>query len=606
MMSQGALLAQPKACAGTCLSLVKPQCAFARRASTPVRRAGAHTVQAVASPVEAPAAAPSNARFSQAEWDAFVAGWTSQYEERAFFVEPGMVEGEIPAELQGTLLRNGPALYEIGGKSIPQPFDGDGMVATFCFPGGGAPPFFANRFVRTQAFVEEQETGKMLYRGAFSVGNPAGGGFYNPFDFSIKKPANTGVVHWAKRLLALYERDMPHELTTPTLATKGPTDCDGAIDGPFFAAHYRIFTEPDGARRLVGFNSAEAGLDNTVTVWEFDEAGNRLHRTNATFPDAAFAFLHDFAMTERSYIFVENPVRMNLGKLLTKYMFGKACIAECLGYDPSRPTKIHVIPRPGRPGSPPPGADAYRTYVAPSPFFSFHHINAWETAEGRIVLDTAAMHEGMDFSANLSSGAEYYSTDVGRGTYTRLVMTPWTGEVAEYKLMDRACEFPSVAPSVVGKPSAHAYMWGARADSKEVWGAPQVLTKVSVDPAAGVGDGRAAARASEAEVRTAVSECVFNPGPRRWAGEPIFVPRPGGEAEDDGWVLAVVFDSDTRRSELAILDARDMRAVATIKMPLMLPAGLHGSWTGEYLGAPPGQPFAPQAHDIRRGVANPN
>lgn len=39
--------------------------------------------------------------------------------------------GTIPAELSGTLLRNGPALFEIGNQAIPQPFDGDGMAAMF-------------------------------------------------------------------------------------------------------------------------------------------------------------------------------------------------------------------------------------------------------------------------------------------------------------------------------------------------------------------------------------------------------------------------------------------------------------------------------------------
>lgn len=39
------------------------------------------------------------------------------------------VEGVIPPELSGTLLRNGPALFEVGGRRITQPFDGDGMVS---------------------------------------------------------------------------------------------------------------------------------------------------------------------------------------------------------------------------------------------------------------------------------------------------------------------------------------------------------------------------------------------------------------------------------------------------------------------------------------------
>ena len=45
----------------------------------------------------------------------------------------------------------------------------------------------------------------MLYRGAFGVGNPEGGGLFNPFDISVKGVANTGVVHWGGRTLALYE-----------------------------------------------------------------------------------------------------------------------------------------------------------------------------------------------------------------------------------------------------------------------------------------------------------------------------------------------------------------------------------------------------------------
>ncbi len=36
--------------------------------------------------------------------------------------------GSIPTDLEGTLLRNGPGLFKIGGVPVSQPFDGDGMV----------------------------------------------------------------------------------------------------------------------------------------------------------------------------------------------------------------------------------------------------------------------------------------------------------------------------------------------------------------------------------------------------------------------------------------------------------------------------------------------
>lgn len=39
---------------------------------------------------------------------------------------------------------------------------------------------------------------------------------------------------------------------------------------------------------------------------------------------------------------------------------------------------------------------------------------------------------------------------------------------------NRACEFPSVAPSVVGKPHKHAYMTGSRVTGETSWGPAQV------------------------------------------------------------------------------------------------------------------------------------
>jgi carotenoid cleavage dioxygenase-like enzyme len=45
--------------------------------------------------------------------------------------------------------------------------------------------------------------------------------------------------------------------------------------------------------------------------------------------------------------------------------------------------------------------------------------------------------------------------------------------------------------------------------------------------------------------------------------EPIFVPRPGNgaaHAEDDGWVLALVYDPASDASNVTVLDARDLSA----------------------------------------------
>ena len=70
--------------------------------------------------------------------------------------------------------------------------------------------------MRSEAFVKEQQAKKMLYRGAFSVGNPSGGLFFNPFDFTVKGIANTSVLYWGGKLLALYEVRPP--MSTPAHA----------------------------------------------------------------------------------------------------------------------------------------------------------------------------------------------------------------------------------------------------------------------------------------------------------------------------------------------------------------------------------------------------
>lgn len=53
------------------------------------------------------------------------------------------------------------------------------------------------------------------------------------------------------------------------------------------------------------------------------------------------------------------------------------------------------------------------------------------------------------------------------------------------------------------------------------------------------------------------------------------MPRPGSSAEDDGWLLVLVFASASERTELAILDAQKLSQgpVATIQLPHHIPPG---------------------------------
>jgi all-trans-8'-apo-beta-carotenal 15,15'-oxygenase len=64
--------------------------------------------------------------------------------------------------------------------------------------------------------------------------------------------------------------------------------------------------------------------------------------TRRRLPGAAFGFFHDFCITDNYYVLLENPLRLDLWKLLTRYALGRACIAECLAFDARRPLKVRA------------------------------------------------------------------------------------------------------------------------------------------------------------------------------------------------------------------------------------------------------------------------
>ena len=68
----------------------------------------------------------------------------------------------------------------------------------------------------------------------------------------------------------------------------------------------------------------------------------------------------------------------------------------------------------------------------------------------------------------------------------------------------------------------------------------------------------------------------------QWVGEPVFVPRHAGAEEDDGFVLNQLYDGETDRSAIEVLDARgiDAEPLARLWMHERMPMGFHGNWLG--------------------------
>ena len=494
--------------------------------------------------------------------------WRSVYRNTTLSVtgegEPkATIVGEIPKELKGTLFRNGPGLLEIYGKKLNQFFDGDGLVYAAVFENGDVK--FRHNFVGTKGFTEEQAAQKMIYKGAFAIGNPKGDSLYNPFDFDVKNVANTGVVNWGGETYALWEGGKPHKMRSEDLKTVGEVDevLGTKLRVPQMAAHYRIWegaTEEE--KRLIGFSiESQASFPqnvNRAAFYEWDSQGKATAVNNFDVPNATFGFFHDCLVTENWYFLFQNPTSLNPQKLLTEYMFAKCALAETICMVDGKSAILHCLPRTEK------ARKIGQKAIELKPQFFFHHINAFERENGDVVLDSLPW-VFMDFSMNLDSVNPAFFNGGSRVEYTRFVVNPVRETCKQTVLNNRVGEFPTMNNKFVGRKYTHAYSAGTIVKDDVKWGPNQCLVKHTTDPN------------SEAPAQ----EQVWYYGERCFVQEPIFAPRPGATKEDEGWILQVVNDAGAETSTLHIFDALDITKgpVASVLFEgEHLPPGLHGMW----------------------------
>lgn len=490
----------------------------------------------------------SDLAYCREEWQR---GYRSLKEEFDYWIDE--VEGEIPVDLKGTLFRNGPGLFDVNGQQLQHPFDGDGMVCAIAFTDGRA--HFRSRYICTEGYLAEQQAGRILYRGVFGTDKP-GGWWSNLLDFRLKNIANTNVIYWGGKLLALWEAAEPHRLDPYTLDTLGLDYLDGLLQpGDAFGAHPWIdpACEWEGGNPCLVNFSLKTGLSSNLTLHEFDQTGQLRRQRSAVVP--GFAFIHDFAITPNYGIFFQNPVSFNP----LPFLFGLRSAGECIQFQAGKPTKIVLIPRQGvdqEKGQP-------RTLEVQSGFV-FHHANAFEDGD-EIVVDSLC-YESLP---SVDPDGDFRETDfdaLDPPQLWRFRINLQTGTVARHMLESRCCEFPSLHPAKVGRSHRYLYLGAAHAPTGN---APhQAILKVDVD----TGDRQ-----------------LWSAAPWGYVGEPVFVPRSANPyqltwAEDDGWVLTMVFDSTRDRSDLVILDARDLSVVARLHLKHHVPYGLHGNFTTEVFG----------------------
>jgi all-trans-8'-apo-beta-carotenal 15,15'-oxygenase len=432
--------------------------------------------------------------------------------------EPLRVEGRLPEALRGTLYRAGPGLFERFGRRLPHPFEADGAITAVRFDGRGAEG--ACRLVESAGYREEGEAGRYLYnsRAAWLDRMRAASRGRS------KTTGNTSAWSWNERLFALMEGGPPQEMDPDTLETLEATDL-GIIPGAFSAHPHRV------ASLKTTFNfGVRYGRKMLVDLFAFPDDGSPARL--GTFEAPWASMLHDFMATERHLLFIVGPVKLNVFRA----MAGVGDLISLFQWRPELGCRLIVVPLDA--------IDAPRTFEL-DPFWTWHFANGFESDAGPC-LDFCRYPEFF------VDGIGELDIEVPPAMLTRLHVDPKAGRTREERLFDVTCEFPQVHPRVQGERHRTVFV-----QTVGVAGGMQAGAVTRVDLSAA---DATSWRVPEGHVPS----------------EPVLVPR--GEAEDDVFVLDLVYAADTDHSYLAILDGQRLEAgpVATVHFDQPLPVTFHG------------------------------
>jgi len=452
------------------------------------------------------------------------------------------LEGKIPAQLRGTLYRNGPGLFDRGGLRKRNLLDGDGMVQAFRFHDGGV--HYRNRFVRTKKYVAEQAAGRFIYP---SWSTQAPGGFWANFMGigELTGQAGITVFPWQGRLYAFDECALPYELDPDSLETSGISRL-GLPDGfTIYAAHAK--TDPRSGEWL--HFGVLYGPSPKLHVTVFERGGAlKLHRA---LPMPRNVYMHDWFVSGRHLVFSFHPVEIAFWSVF----LGRKSLLDSLSWKPEQGNLIMVLDRDN--DNPPLFLESPACYM-------WHSINAFEKGP-EIVADFIG-YQNPDHFVGADPVAS--AVMVGRrgeyafpGSVRRYQINPSARTIREEMLDKGSYEWPRVNE----QHRCHDYRFGYLIKTRPgdfFW---TLLCRI--------------------DMHTGRTES-YDFGARCYLTEPVFVPLPGrayqaGDPSEPGFLLTEVYDSTKKRSFLAVLRAEDIGAgpVATVHLEHHAPFSYHGWWS---------------------------
>ncbi|EFX64845.1 hypothetical protein DAPPUDRAFT_333779 [Daphnia pulex] len=484
----------------------------------------------------------------------------------------GIIIGKIPEWLQGSLMRNGSGILEIGETKMDHLFDGLSVINRFAIDGQGeGKATYQNCILKSDTYKDSKAANRLTMHqfGTFAYPDPCKsllGKYACFFKAAIDCLYNCAVnlCYFGDKLYALTETPFIRQIDSETLDIIGEKcDISKLVAVNHATAHPHV--NEDGTVYNMGNSVGSKGPAYNVIEFPAGDGEFCRQKIVATIPSRwkmSHSYYHSFGITENYFVFIEYPLIANTAKLLTMNLRQKA-FDSSLDWTPNEHTRIILCERKT--------GDLVETVYETPPFFSFHIGNCYEK-DGYLVMDLSHCKDDTVISGLSVKSLRENKGDFTNTYYTRFVLplagieppvdktfqkrenliklegskciSYWISDKIIFCEPDRLSDLSLELPRINYSRNGLEYRFAYGISQTDGYAESEKILKLDV---------------TSRDVKI-WAKTEFSPS------EPVYVSRPGSTDEDDGVILfSAVHQVDVKKVLLVILNAATFEEEAVVE-----------------------------------------
>ena len=489
-------------------------------------------------------------------------------------------EGKLPTWLKGTLYRAGPGLFEHGGRSVNGICDGLAKVHGWNFRDGKVK--YSSEMVPSHVYNQTMDE-KVLAPSAV-IGDITPdltlAEEINIMMSSFDKKDNANIAIWdleeGRSVVVTAESPMMQQLQPKSLKYRGPL-LSGAINKlgwrkkPMFSAtHFAKHTSGSSFNYI---------LTMSVLPWEMKDVSYEFFEYipgkegevetkkvgSVTQPMTDMRLLHMFGATE-NFIVVPLWNFQFIPQSLFHVLRDMTHLCHSIRFAYENPFYIHVLSLRNK--------KTYKFELPPAR--GVHVMNSFERTNSKgeveVVMDAPTTSNIHEIDLNKACLFDVMKIPNMKDTDYLYKNVPWNTTLRRYVLntntleysieefpriwdpVDAMVEFPFVNPAYLGRKYCFCYFQQWQMSTNNMNLLKYDLCK-----------------------KTAKSWHEEN----KHVMEPVFAANPKPSSEDDGVIMAPVYDSKDGTTEMIVWDAKDLKVIARFDNLVKVPFTIHGWWFNE-------------------------